>query len=30
MGHKTSDMDSIGSALGLYRFAKELEKKMCI
>lgn len=30
MGHRTSDMDSIGSALGLYRFAKELEKDVYI
>jgi len=30
MGHKTSDMDSIGSALGIYRFAKELEKEVYI
>ena len=30
MGHKTSDMDSIGSALGIYRFATELEKEVYI
>jgi len=30
MGHKTSDMDSIGSALGIYRFVKELDKDVYI
>mgnify|MGYP004629916799 CR=1 FL=1 len=30
IGHKNSDMDSIGSALGIYRFAKSLEKDVYI
>lgn len=30
MGHKSSDMDSIGASLGIYRFVKELEKNVYI
>ena len=30
MGHKTSDMDSIGASLGIYRFAIELDKEVHI
>jgi len=30
IGHRTSDMDSIGSALGIYRFVKELDKDVYI
>lgn len=30
MGHKNGDMDSIGSALGIYRLAKSLEKEAYI
>lgn len=30
MGHKNTDIDCIGAAIGVYKIAKSLEKKVCI